>query len=106
LYSADNGTVSAGGSSSAACRARQGIEVNHYRLYGTSACHLCELAEEMLEALRKQGLTLAYDKVDISESDDLFERYGLVIPVLQGPRGEELRWPFSGEELRQFIAAD
>jgi hypothetical protein len=80
--------------------------VNPYRLYGTSACHLCELAEALLQALRKQGEGVDYDKVDIADSDTLFERYGLLIPVLQDSRGRELRWPFDIEELRGFIAAD
>lgn len=80
--------------------------MNPYRLYGTSACHLCELAEALLQALRKQGEGVDYDKVDIADSDTLFERYGLLIPVLQDSRGRELRWPFDIEELRGFIAAD
>jgi hypothetical protein len=80
--------------------------VNPYRLYGTSACHLCELAEALLQALRKQGEGVDYDKVDIADSDTLFERYGLLIPVLQDSRGRELRWPFDIEELRGFIAGD
>ena len=80
--------------------------MNPYRLYGTSACHLCELAEALLQALRKQGEGVDYDKVDIADSDTLFERYGLLIPVLQDSRGRELRWPFDIEDLRGFIAAD
>ena len=60
-------------------------------LYGTSACHLCELAEAML--LARPGV--AFDTVDISESDELFERYGLLIPVLRHPDGRELHWPFT-----------
>ena len=80
--------------------------MNHYRLYGTSSCHLCELAEEMLQALGEQGVTVDYDKVDIAETDELFQRYGLVIPVLQAPQGAELFWPFDTVELRRFIGAD
>jgi hypothetical protein len=95
----------AGFVSSAAAWSRE-VDVKRYRLYGTSACHLCELAEEMLQALDEQGVSVEYDKVDITESDELFERYGLVIPVLQGPRGTELFWPFGPVELRRFIVAD
>jgi hypothetical protein len=67
-------------------------------LYGTSACHLCETAEAML---RRQG-TL-FNKVDISDSDELFQRYGLRIPVLRHPGGAELGWPFSDAELAEFL---
>lgn len=69
-------------------------------LYGTSACHLCELAEQLL-----QELALDYCKIDISESDTLFERYGVLIPVLRHPDGRELNWPFTSAQLTEFIAA-
>ena len=69
-----------------------------YVLYGTSACHLCEIAEAMLE-----GQGAVFDKVDISTSDDLFERYGVRIPVLRRPDGRELGWPFSEAELAEFL---
>lgn len=68
-------------------------------LFGTSACHLCEVAEAMLDACGAD-----YDKVDISASDALFERYGLRIPVLRLADGRELNWPFSQEQLAQFLS--
>jgi hypothetical protein len=72
-------------------------------LYGTSACHLCEQAEHLLQGLAAAGVNLGYEKVDISESDVLFERYGLLIPVLAFPHGKELCWPFSAEQVEQFL---
>jgi len=75
-----------------------------YTLYGTSACHLCELAQEMLLSQLKAGGVFTFDTVDISESDDLFQRYGLLIPVLRHPDGQELNWPFSQEQLALFLA--
>jgi hypothetical protein len=76
-----------------------------YTLFGTSACHLCELAEGMLEALCLQCPGLLYQKVDISNSDELFARYGVRIPVLRDDAGDrELGWPFSEVELRAFVA--
>ena len=72
-------------------------------LYGTSACHLCEIAEQMLELRQAAGHCFTYDKVDISESDELFERYGVLIPVLRHPLGQELGWPFSDAQLAQFL---
>ena len=68
-------------------------------LYGTSACHLCEIAEEMLQGTGKE-----FTKVDIAESDELFERYGVTIPVLRRDDGQELNWPFSAEALAGFLA--
>ena len=78
--------------------------MKQYRLYGTAACHLCEQAEAMLVALRERGVTVEYEKVDIARSDELFQRYGLLIPVLQDPRGGELLWPFDAADLDRFIA--
>ena len=81
-------------------------DVKRYRLYGTSACHLCEQAETLLEALNEQGVSVTYEKVDIANRDDLFERYGLLIPVLQNPQGSELLWPFDAAVLRDFVTTD
>jgi hypothetical protein len=75
-----------------------------FRLYGTSACHLCELAADMImaQAATLQGVDV--EAVDISESEILFERYGLRIPVLQHPDNRELNWPFSPLQLQAFLA--
>ena len=72
-------------------------------LYSTSACHLCDLAEQMLLEEGEAGAPLSIEKVDISESDELFARYGLLIPVLRLEDGRELGWPFSPNQLREFI---
>ena len=79
------------------------VSKNSFILYGTSACHLCELAENMLQLRQAAGDCFTYDKVDISESDELFERYGVLIPVLRHPLGQELGWPFSDAQLAQFL---
>jgi len=73
-----------------------------FTLYGTSACHLCELALELLEARCEANPGLAFEKVDVSTSDALFERYGVRIPVVRDPDGRELGWPFTAAELRKF----
>lgn len=74
-----------------------------YTLYGTAACHLCELAEALLQAECRANARITFKKVDISVSEDLFQRYGVRIPVLQDPAGRELGWPFSAAELRAFV---
>lgn len=73
-------------------------------LYGTSACHLCDVAAEMLDYYSENDSTIAYEKVDISESDELYECYGVRIPVLRRRDELELGWPFSLEELKAFLA--
>ena len=78
----------------------------NFILYGTSACHLCELAEEMIAALRTAGCEISVAKVDISDSDELMLSYGVRIPVLRHPNGRELGWPFSAEQLLAFCAVN
>ena len=74
-------------------------------LYGTSACHLCEQAAALLATERDNLGDFALQEVDISESDSLFERYGLLIPVLRHADGRELNWPFEPEALRDFLVS-
>ena len=72
------------------------------QLFGTLGCHLCELAEAMLMPLVEHGLMV--ELVDIADSDGLFERYGLLIPVLRRvDTGQELGWPFDMDRLRAFL---
>lgn len=81
----------------------QAVQVTFYT---TSACHLCETAQAMLEMVAPHATTpLEVEKVDIADSDDLFERYGIRIPVLRRVDSqEELGWPFSPEELLAFVS--
>lgn len=72
-------------------------------LFGTSACHLCEVAEAVLQQQQKTH-RFSYTKCDISESDDLFALYGVRIPVLQRDDGAELGWPFNTSDLDAFLA--
>jgi hypothetical protein len=72
-------------------------------LYSTSACHLCELAEDLLDDARRQGVRFRYRVLDIAEDEGLLERYGVRIPVLLREDGEELGWPFDTPALVAFI---
>jgi fructose-1,6-bisphosphatase/inositol monophosphatase family enzyme len=74
-----------------------------FRLYGTSACHLCELAQGMLASEKLSMGSFDVEEVDISASDALFERYGVTIPVLQHPDDRELNWPFCAQQLHDFL---
>ncbi len=72
-------------------------------LFNTSACHLCEQAEALIvpELARTQEFLL---RKDISESDQLMQRYALTIPVLhRDDTDTELNWPFTRSDLRQFL---
>jgi hypothetical protein len=75
-------------------------------LYGTSACHLCDIAEQIVIECQGGGIQFAYEKVDISDSDPLFERYALHIPVVQDETGRELGWPFEAAGLVAWLAQE
>jgi len=79
-------------------------------LYTTLGCHLCEEAEALMRsALDKKSYTL--EKIEISESEELVDKYGIRIPVIQLPShidpstGEaaELGWPFDAQQFEQFL---
>ena len=68
-------------------------------LYGTSACHLCEQAEVLL-----QSLDLSWDKIDIADDKQLMHSYELKIPVLYQPDTHaKLCWPFSGADILGWL---
>jgi hypothetical protein len=84
-------------------------DINYeYILYGTLGCHLCEQAKTMLEQvlayLESRGITAIMVEVDIADSDELMQQYGLRIPVLKNQvKDEELGWPFEPEDVLAFI---
>ena len=73
-------------------------------LYSTLGCHLCEHALEILKPLiSDSGFVLK--EIDISESDDLVERYGIRIPVAQrADNNQELGWPFDSVQAQSFLS--
>jgi hypothetical protein len=77
-------------------------------LYGTNACHLCEVARALFLAVVPVEIA-ALREVDVSVSAALMERYGVRIPVLLGvtSSGEEreLGWPFDAVGVGEFVDA-
>jgi glutaredoxin len=69
-------------------------------LYHTQGCHLCEKARDILWPLLSQGYQ--FHEVDIADTDELLEVYGLRIPVIS-VEGRELGWPFDQASLMQFL---
>lgn len=75
-------------------------------LYTTLGCHLCEQAHALLVALQQEGMAIEIDSIEIADSDELMEQYGIRIPVVTLASDEEAReigWPFTLEELRAFL---
>ena len=71
-------------------------------LFTTSGCHLCELAEAMIWSVGAEP-----ELIEIADDDQLFECYGLRIPVLalalHDEPSQELGWPFDEAQLRQWL---
>ncbi|MGM9928695.1 MAG: glutaredoxin family protein [Bacillus sp. (in: firmicutes)] len=49
------------------------------KLYSKQKCHLCDKAKEELEIIGG----LQFEVIDIEKNDELLEKYGLMIPVLE-----------------------
>lgn len=67
-------------------------------LYGTQGCHLCDEAERLLNQA-KRARPLQWQYIDIALDDELVEKYGVKIPVLESTNESGavtvLHWPFS-----------
>ncbi len=73
-------------------------------LYTTLGCHLCEQAESLLLP-HLTALNYQLQAVEISDSDQLMDAYGIRIPVIRREdSGAELGWPFDTELLLTFLA--
>ncbi len=70
-------------------------------LLGTSACHLCDQAQALLEQANA-ARPLRWQLQDIALDDELVARYGERIPVLLRHDGAELNWPFSLLDVLRF----
>ena len=70
-------------------------------LYVTDDCSLCDRALDMLFS---SNLThsLILTTVDIEKDDELFERFGERIPVLECA-AETLDWPFDMSDVQALI---
>jgi hypothetical protein len=69
------------------------------KLYGNPFCHLCATAEAILH---RAGITAI--KIDVTENQDLFEKYSLRIPVLQRVDNDaEIDWPFDDAAVSRFL---
>ena len=76
--------------------------VNQLILYTGPNCHLCEQAKAILYPLISQeGWELV--EVNIQDSEDLGQRYGIRIPVVALPDGSEKGWPFTAAQIGRLL---
>lgn len=75
-----------------------------YVLFSKEACHLCELAQQVIVDVAASMPVEIYIE-DISESESLVQQYGTRIPVLKNEtNGRELDWPFTHSELLKWLS--
>ncbi|MFW5451185.1 MAG: glutaredoxin family protein [Methylophagaceae bacterium] len=67
-------------------------------LYTTIGCHLCELADTLLNELSNQH-NVVVEAIEIGDDDELVTRYGTIIPVVRFADNSELNWPFTLQDL-------
>lgn len=80
-------------------------------LISTSHCHLCEDAELILQIILSNNVfkhqQILQNKVDVIDDENLYQNYGMKIPVVQLKQNEvllgELCWPFDTIALNQFL---
>ena len=75
------------------------------KFYTTVGCHLCEDAHLLIDQFVAQGDVIV-EMIDIADSDELIDSYGIRIPVIQRlDTDKELGWPFDQMELADFLGA-
>jgi hypothetical protein len=73
-------------------------------LFGTSGCHLCEQAEEIINDSLPNSFGVRIETIDIAEQEQLQNQYAIRIPVLYHPETEkDLGWPFDQTHIKEFI---
>ncbi|MGZ8163884.1 MAG: glutaredoxin family protein [Methylobacter sp.] len=73
-------------------------------LFGTSGCHLCEQAEQLIHDFLRDDFELIIETIDIAEQEQWQEKYATRIPVLYHPETQnELGWPFDQTNVEEFI---
>jgi len=73
-------------------------------LYSTSHCHLCELAEALVQKMCLQN-SVKFNVVEIADNPALLEQYGIKIPVLKRiDNNKEISWPFTEMDIAQLIS--
>jgi Glutaredoxin-like domain (DUF836) len=73
-------------------------------LFGTSGCHLCEQAEQIIDNCLQNNAELMIETLDIADEEQWQEQYALRIPVLYHPETKkDLGWPFDQTQVKEFI---
>lgn len=70
--------------------------------YTTSGCHLCEQALALITPLIHEKYRIKM--IDISDSEELLDRYGVRIPVVvRADTQRDIGWPFDQQQFLAFL---
>lgn len=73
-------------------------------LLGTSGCHLCDIAEQLLSQFQAVQ-PISYQHVDIADFDEsMMMEFATTIPVILTP-SKRLNYPFSVLDFQQLLVA-
>lgn len=76
--------------------------VNLLTIYSGPSCHLCEQAKAILyPLLTEKDWELV--EVNIQDNESLKEKYGIRIPVVALPNGDEKGWPFTAAQIGRML---
>ena len=74
-------------------------------LLGTSGCHLCEEAEDIIATCSLDPDKVSIESLDIAEQEQYQADFALYIPVLYHPESiSRLNWPFNDKQVQVFIS--
>jgi hypothetical protein len=79
-------------------------------LYHTLGCHLCELAEAVVQQVLDASPSVEavrVEKIDIALNEQLLARYGETIPVIRLEHAQTgLGWPFEPSAVAAYLRAN
>lgn len=78
------------------------MTIRTVRFYTKPGCHLCEQAEELLEALALE-CPLDLETIDITTDVDIFDRYRYEIPVVAVEGGGTASGRITEADLRRAL---
>jgi len=78
--------------------------MKRFKFFTTKGCHLCEQAINLLDELHDR-YTFEMEVVDISNEENLVQKYGLIIPVVLNVENNELLcWPFDKDSVVKLLS--
>ena len=71
-------------------------------IYSKKECHLCDIAKEELEAVRRE-FYFSYREVDIEKDGSAFEKFKYLIPVVEVDGEIVSTGRIKGEKIREIL---